>query len=233
MNQESRTDRLGILEAMLKLLRFRLTSEEFLRLNHKHLLFGLCCTWIVGMGRWWDDPDARLLQHLGVGSLIYIFILSFILWLGIFLLRPKNWSYFQVLIFVSLTSPPAILYAIPVEKFLSLESARTVNLIFLIMVASWRVALLVYFLRWHARLKPFAIVVATLLPITAIVVTLTILNLERAAYVSMGGFRGEATAHDSAYNLLSMLTGLSILLFIPLLICYIVLVVKAETSVDK
>ena len=233
MNYESQTDRLSVLEAASKLLTFRLSCEEFLQLNYKHLVFGLLCTWIVGMGRWWDDPNAGLLQHLGIGSLIYIFILAFILWLGIFLLKPKNWSYLHVLTFVSLTSPPAILYAIPVEKFLSLDKANAINLLFLIVVASWRVALLVYYLKWHAQLKPFAIVVSTMLPITAIVVTLTILNLERAAFVSMGGFRGEPTAHDSAYNLLSFLTLLSLLLFVPLLICYIVLVVKTEMSADE
>jgi hypothetical protein len=233
MNYESQTDRQSVLEAAAKLLTFRLSREEFLQLNYKHLVFGLFCTWIVGMGRWWDDPNAGLLQHLGIGSLVYIFILAFILWLGIFLLKPKNWSYLHVLTFVSLTSPPAILYAIPVEKFLSLDKANAINLLFLIVVASWRVALLIYYLKWHAQLKPFAIVVSTMLPITAIVVTLTILNLERAAFVSMGGFRGEPTAHDSAYNLLSFLTLLSLLLFVPLFICYIVLVVKAEMSADE
>lgn len=233
MNYEARTDRLSVLEAAAKLLTFRLSREEFLQLNYKHLVFGLFCTWIAGMGRWWDDPNAGLLQHLGIGSLIYICILAFILWLGLFLLKPKNWSYLHVLTFVSLTSPPAILYAIPVEKFLSLDKANAINLLFLIVVASWRVALLVYYLKWHAQLKPFAIAVSTMLPITAIVVTLTILNLERAAFVSMGGFRGEPTAHDSAYNLLSFLTLLSVLLFVPLLICYIVLVVKAEMSADE
>jgi hypothetical protein len=184
------------------------------------------------MGRWWDDPGASLLQHLGVGSLIYIFILSFILWLGILPLKPKNWSYRHVLTFVSMTSPPAILYAIPVEKLFSLEGAQSFNLLFLLIVASWRVALLVYYLKRHARLKSFPVVVSTLLPITAIIVTLTILNLERAAFDSMGGFRGESTSHDSAYGLLNLLTLLSVLLFIPLILCYIGLIVQAQQSVD-
>ncbi len=231
MSYESRTDKLSVSGAAARLLTFRLSGEEFLRLDYRHLAFGLFCTWLVGMGRWWDDPGAGVLQHVGVGSLIYVFILSLILWLGISLLGPKNWSYLHVLIFVSLTSPPAILYAVPVEKFFSLGAASTINLLFLIIVASWRVALLVYYLKRHARLRPFAIAVSTALPMTAIVVTLTILNLERAAFASMGGFRGEPTAHDGAYNLLSILTVLSVLLFVPLLVCYVVLVVKARTSV--
>jgi hypothetical protein len=233
MNDGLQTDKLSVLEAAAKLLTFRLSRGEFLQLSYKHLAFGLLCTWVVGMGRWWDDPDASLLQRLGVGSLIYVFILAFILWLGTFLLRPKNWSYLHVLTFVSLTSPPAVLYAIPVEKFLSLGKANSANLLFLVVVASWRVALLVHYLKRHARLKPFAVAVSTMLPITGIVVVLTLLNLERAAFVSMGGFRGEPTAHDSAYNLLTFLTVLSILLFMPLVVCYIFLVLKAETSVDE
>jgi len=105
--------------------------------------------------------------------------------------------------------------------------------LFLIVVASWRVALLVYYLKWHAQLKPTAIFVSTMLPITGIIVTLTILNLERATFVSMGGFREEPTVNDSAYGLLSALTLLSMLLLIPLLICYMFLVVNAQMSVDE
>ena len=52
-------------------------------------------------------------------------------WLVIWPLRPKEWSYKKVLTFVSLTSAPAILYAIPVERFLSLPTARSVNAWFL------------------------------------------------------------------------------------------------------
>ena len=62
-------------------------------------------------------------------------------------LRPRNWSFVGVLIFVTLTSLPALLYAIPVEKFMSLETAQTANVIFLAIVASWRVALLIVFLK--------------------------------------------------------------------------------------
>lgn len=221
------------LKLIVRLITFRLTSDEFLQFRWQHLALGLFFTWIVGMGRWWDDAGASMLQHLGIGSVIYIFILSLILWFEVYLLRPKTWSYLHVLTFVSMTSPPAILYAIPVEKFLSLEGAQVVNLIFLIIVAAWRVALLAYYLRVHAKLKAFAIVVATLLPLTAIVVTLTILNLERAAFDAMGGFRTRQTANDSAYGLLFFLTFVSILAFIPLVISYIVLVVLSAGKHDE
>jgi hypothetical protein len=170
----------------------------------------------VGIGRYWDDPGAKLLQHLGIGSVIYIFALSLLLWLLIWPLRPKAWSYRNVLTFVSLTSPPAILYAIPVERLLDLEKARTFNVWFLAIVASWRVALLIFYLRRHARLQPFSIAVATLLPLTFIITALTVLNLERAVFNLMGGLREKGTANDNAYLVLFVLSYLSVMLFIPL-----------------
>jgi hypothetical protein len=55
-----------VIATAIRLLTFRLTEEEFSELSRWHLLFGIVCTWIVGMGRWWDDPHANLLQHLGI-----------------------------------------------------------------------------------------------------------------------------------------------------------------------
>ena len=219
---EKLTDQ-SILNVVIRLLTFRITREELLLFNYNHLAFGIACTWIVGIGRWWDDPGANLLQHLGIGSVVYVFLLSLLLWLVIWPLKPQNWSYRHVLTFVSLTSPPAILYAIPVERFTSLETARSLNVWFLAIVAAWRVALLFFYLRRHARLSAFSIAVAALLPITFIVVTLTVLNLERAVFDVMGGLREGGTANDSAYGVLVALTILSTILFIPLLVCYIFL----------
>ncbi len=179
------------------------------------------------MGRYWDDPKAKLVQHLGLGSLIYIFILSMFVWVVIWPLRPKEWSYSKVLTFVSLTSLPAILYAIPVERFLSLQIARSVNAWFLAVVASWRVALLIVFLKRYAQLGGFQIIVSTLLPLTLIVTTLTILNLERAVFDIMGGLReGGGTANDQAYAVLFTLTYFSVILFVPLLLCYLGLILN-------
>lgn len=215
--------------AVIRLLTFRITRDEFLHFDYRHLAFGIVCTWVVGIGRWWDDPGANLLQHLGIGSVVYVFLLSLLLWLVIWPLKPRDWTYRHVLTFVSLTSPPAILYAVPVERFTDLETARLLNVGFLATVAAWRVALLFFYLHRHARLPPFSIAVAALLPITLIVVTLTVLNLERAVFDVMGGLREGGTASDSAYGVLVMLTLLSMLLFIPLVICYIILSVWART----
>ena len=56
-----------------------------------------------------------------------------------------------------------------------------------------------------------------------IVVTLTILNLERAVFEFMGGVR-VGTASDESYAMLFLLSFLSVLLFGPILACYVALV---------
>ena len=206
-----------------RLLFFRARREELLGFDYRHLLFGLACTWVVGMGRWWDDPRAHLLQHLGVGSVVYVFVLSLLLWLLALPLRPDGWSYRHVLTFVSLTSPPALLYAIPVERFFPLETAAMLNVWFLAAVASWRVSLYVFFLRRFARLDGPCQAVLTLLPIALIIATLAVLNLERAVFQIMSGL-GERTANDGAYTILVMLTALSFYGALPLIGSYLAMI---------
>jgi hypothetical protein len=208
-----------------RLLTFRITEQEMLGFTRGHLIFGLIFTWIVGMGRYWDDPGALLLQHLGVGSVIYVFFLSFLLSVVVYPLCPKNWSYFHALTFVSLVSPPALLYAIPVERFFSFDNAATLNALFLLIVATWRVALLLFFLLRFAALPGLAAITAALLPITALVCALAMLNLERAVFDIMGGFRKPTTV-DAAYDWLVTISVLSVLLFPVTLISYIYFVLS-------
>jgi hypothetical protein len=222
----------AVVSTTIRLLTFRATREELINLTGKHLAFGLLCAWIVGIGRYWDNPRVGMLQHLGIGSVVYVFALSLFLWLIVWPLRPKHWTYFRVLTFVSLVSPPAILYAIPVEQFYSLLTADNINVVFLLIVAIWRVALLIFFLRRLGELDWFSIPVATLLPLTVIVFTLTALNLEKAVFDFMGGIR-QGTASDGAYAILFLLSFLSVLLVVPLLICYIVLSVAARVQAQQ
>ena len=205
-----------------RLITFQASHDELIGLGWRHFLLGLSCTWLVGMGRYWDNPRVGLLQHLGVGSVVYIFVLSLFLFLLIAPLRPQHWSLLRLVTFISLVSPPAVLYAVPVEKFLDLDSANSINLLFLVSVATWRVALLIFFLRRLGEMRWVAIVVATLLPLTIIVVTLTMLNLDKVVFDAMGG-GGERSPNDAAYSVLFLLSLLSILLFIPLLIAYLAL----------
>jgi len=215
----------------LRLLSFRMTREDFESFNSSHLIFGLFCTWIVGIGRWWDDPGAKFIQHLGLGSVIYIFVLAAIIWLLVMPLKPRMWSYKHVLTFVSLTSLPALLYAIPVEQFLSIDSAISMNVWFLAIVAVWRVSLFLFYLGRHAGLNWFYRIVVGLLPLSAIVFSLFVLNLHRVVFDIMGGLRDvNKSSHDGEYGILFLLTALSYLAIIPLLICYVGIIIHARKS---
>ncbi|HTE19401.1 MAG TPA: hypothetical protein VK689_13585 [Armatimonadota bacterium] len=208
-----------VLRIAFRILTFRATREELQRLELRHLAFGLLCTWLVGIGRWWDDPGAHPLQHLGLGSLAYVFVLSGFLWLLLWPLRPQDWSYRRLLTYVSLTSPPAALYALPVERWYGLDIAAQVNVWFLAAVAVWRVALLAVYLRRLGRFGAGRTCVGVLLPIMLIIASLAFLNLERGVFEIMGGLR-QRTAADDAYGVLLLLTFLSFWGGLPVLIWY-------------
>ena len=194
-----------------------------------YLAFGLFVTWLAGIGRYWDHPNANAWQYAGLGSVAYVFVLATFLWLIVAPLRPRNWSFVGVLIFVTLTSLPALLYAIPVEKFMPLAQAQAANVIFLAIVATWRVALLAVFLKRGAGLTATGVVVATLLPLTIIVSALVVLNLEKAVFEIMGG-NMQQTQNDAAYVILMLISFFSVLASPVMLILYGVLVYRARKN---
>jgi hypothetical protein len=200
--------------AVARFLTFRLSREDYLALDKGHLGFALLCTWIVGIGRWWDDPKAGLLQHSGLGSVVYAGVLAAVLWLIVLPLKPRDWTYARVLTLVAMTAPPGILYAIPVERFFSLRTAGELNLWFLATVAALRVALLIHFLIRFPLIGWVQAVLCALLPITAIVTALSALNLHKVVFNIMGSIgEGSPSAHDAAYGVLIALTVLSWLVF--------------------
>jgi hypothetical protein len=218
---------LSVVGDMLRLLTFRLSRERLSALSPRHLAVGMVVTWLVGMGRYWDDPDANLAQRLGLGSVVYVFVLSAILWLTFKPLAPDRVNYVGVAKFVSLTAAPAMLYAIPVERFTPLETAISINIWFLVAVATWRVALLAFFMLRALRFRWYELIFAGLLPLTAIIVVLTILNLERAVFEIMGGLGPEGrTANDGAYQVLWLLSFLSVSAAPLLLLGYLACVVR-------
>ncbi|HNJ93797.1 MAG TPA: hypothetical protein PLS65_03435 [Ferruginibacter sp.] len=223
---------MSIARLILKLLSFQLTRDEMLSFNTRHFLTGLIGTWLVGMGRYWDDDRASLLQKLGLGSVIYIFLLALFIWLIVQPFRIACWTYFRVLIFISLTSYPAILYAIPVERFVSIGTANSINVWFLAIVALWRLFLLYYFLKQFTRLSAGNILTITFMPICLIISALTALNLHRVVFNIMGGIRNP-TPHDSSYFVLMFLTVISMILSIPLLIAYSIAVYSSRKKMMK
>ena len=211
-----------------RFLTFRPMSPAIRTHWQAYLAFGLLFTWLAGVGRYWDNPRAGLWQQLGLGSVAYVFTLALLLWALIAPLRPKNWSYRNVLLFLTLTAPPAVLYAIPVERFMSLQNAREANAWFLALIAAWRVALLIIFLKRTAGLSAGATAVATLLPIAGIVIALTALNLEHVVFNLMAGNQSELrSGNDGAYVTVIILSVVAILASPVLLIAYLTFVFLA------
>ncbi|WP_164845259.1 hypothetical protein [Pseudovibrio denitrificans] len=192
-----------------------------------YLAWGLLVTWLVGIGRYWDHPSAQLWQYAGFGSVLYIFVLAGLVWAITQPLKPKNFSYKNILLFISLTSLPAAFYAIPVERFMSLQNAQIANMLFLAIVAGWRVALFAVFLQRSAKLSGRTVFVATVLPLTLIVTALVALNLEHAVFEIMGGLRDE-TSNDTAYMIMVVISTLSLLATPIFVILYALLVYRAH-----
>jgi len=185
------------------------------------LAFGLALTIVAGVGRHWDDPRAAMWQQLGLGSVAYVFALAFLLWAIAIPLRPRSWSYINVLIFVTLTSPPAFLYAIPVERLFPLDRASSINAVFLGIVATWRVALLFHFMHRVGGLSIPIVLAASLLPLALIVVILTVLNLDHVAFDLMAGIRPEQkSVNDAAYDILFLISMLAYITSPALAILY-------------
>jgi hypothetical protein len=218
-----------IIKDQLRLLSFRQPSRAMVTDWKSYLVFGMAATWLVGVGRYWDNSRAALFQHAGLGSVAYVLCLSALLWLLFCPLKPKHWHFRNVLLFVSFCSLPALLYAVPVERFMPLESAQTANAWFLGIVATWRVALLSVFLHRVAALRPFAVLVSTLLPVTLIVVALTILNLEHVVFNIMAGIRPEdRSPNDLAYGIVLTISIFSMMALPLLVLAYGFLVYRAR-----
>lgn len=220
-----------VLITEVKFLAFRPVKPDLMHLGNYYLALGIFTAWLAGVGRYWDNPRAELWQYLGLGSLAYIFVLALILWALIKPLKPENWSYKSVLIFVGMTSPPAILYAIPVERYFTLETSQVINVWFLAIVAIWRVILLFKYLIRSANLSGFTVFVAAVLPLVIIVSSLAMLNLEHVVFRIMAGLtEDEKSANDTAYSILILITYFSFLASPVLLITYIAMIIKRRKA---
>jgi hypothetical protein len=224
---------MSALKIIPKILFFTFSKEDLASFNKSHFFIGLTGTWLAGIGRYWDHPDAELLQYAGLGSVIYIFILALLIYIIVWPYRLKGCTYFNVLTFISLTSFPALLYAIPAEKFLSLTLAATLNAWFLGIVALWRLALLFRYLKLVDDLKWWNVFFIALFPMCLLISALTILNLEKVVFDLMAGLRN-TTGREKAYAVLLTLTYYSVMLFVPLLIGYITgIIVRNKKSGSK
>jgi len=220
-----------IIKDQFDLLLFRNFKPKTKEFPYQYLLFGLMTAILAGIGRYWDNPRAHWWQYAGMGSFLYCFVLAFLIYIILSPLKPENWSYYNVLTFVSLTSLPALLYAIPVEKFMNLHNAQITNLWFLLTVALWRVILFVLYLKRSARLSGMKILVSFLLPIILIITMLSILNLEHVIIKLMAGLReDEKSVNDLAYMIVLFATFFSYYLLPVIVPAYLYFIYKKKKS---
>ncbi|MEO1235827.1 MAG: hypothetical protein AAFX76_03455 [Planctomycetota bacterium] len=214
----------------LRVLTLRFDADDLAALGGLHLTLGVLAVWAVGVGRYWDSPRAETLQRFGVGSLIYVPVLALALWFVATALRPARGGYPKLLTFLTLTAPPAAVYAIPIERWVSLPTAQSLNAWALGVVAVWRVAMYGRYLHVWNRLPIGAAAVALLLPITAVVFALALLNLEHVVFNIMGGLgQEEPSAADSRYTVVVILAFLSLYAAPLLVIAWLALaVVRAK-----
>ena len=222
-----------MLRSQFAFLVFRPIQMSLQRDFWRWFTFVAVVTWLVGIGRYWDHPSAEFWQYLGVGSVVYIFCLSTLLYLIVWPLRPSNWTFSGVLIFVGLTSLPALLYAIPIERVVELKAAQSINAWFLGIVAIWRVALLFRYLIATAKLHWFIVTTVAVLLLSGIVVVLTLLNLEHVVFDLMAGIREEdASPNDAAFLVVLGLAFVSLWAFPIALALYLGAVVHRR-QLDK
>lgn len=221
---------LTILTDFLRFAFFRRLKGDVAKNWRAYLALGFAITWLVGIGRTWDFDAAPLWLRTGLPSVAYTIVLAAIIWGITLALKPARWSYRNVLLMVAMTAAPGFIYAIPVERLMAAEAARNVNLIFLLIVASWRMALYYRFLRDVALLPHAETIVAWLLPPALILAPLSVFGLLDAIMREMGGVRdhanpGEIPSDAAALIALLTLVGLPILL-----IAFVVLALRRRRA---
>ncbi len=211
----------------LRFLTFRADDNLWDRLGLPHFLIGFAVTWLVGIGRNWDFPEAPLFAKTGLPSVAYIFVLSFILFCTSWLASYERLNYWKILTLVAMTSGPGLVYAIPVEMMFPLPVAQNINMWFLLIVAIWRVALAYYIFIRAAGNDGGTATAILMTPLCGIIIGLVLTG--RAGYVIeiMGGNNRPQNVNTSVDELIS---GLFLLSWPVLIIGLIILATAAIRS---
>jgi hypothetical protein len=205
-----------------RVLTFRTTAEDVAKWCYWELGLGLICTWLVGIGRWWDDPrDLPLPVTLGLGSIAYVWIFTFVMWVLIHPIVDNPPTILQVLTFVCFVSPPAALYAIPVEHWTGMETAIQLNLAFLFIVAVYRVSLLIRFFVVAIKMSIGKALLTTFLPISIAIVSIAVMNMMIKIIEFMGGVREEASRRTSMEQFVVIIRDICVVAAPILILCYL------------
>jgi hypothetical protein len=181
-----------------RVLTFRASRKDFVRANTTDFVVAMLFVWVAGIGRHWDRTAGDWWKNFGLGSVGYVFVLALLFYLVIRFAPGKRYPrYFQVVTFVAMTGPPALLYAIPVEMIFpdpKFRTANTINAVFLAVVALWRVFLLAYFLR-TMRISTAQAFYGMTVPIALILMIIVMTDSTYSMVMHMGGFH-VVTPHD-------------------------------------
>lgn len=216
------------LRTIFRILTFRATREELQENVAALLVTALVITWIVGIGRWWDDPrDLPLFARMGIGSVLYVFGMAAILWVTFAPLVSERLGTHHFVAFVASTSLPGLVYAVPVERWTDMDTAATYNVFALLFVSVYRVSLLVWFCRRISKLNWIESMVTTFLPISVIAFVLTALGHAASVMDIMGGLRDRMSKSDMEM-IVGLIGCLSIVVGPVLIVIYIAMASHAR-----
>ncbi len=213
---------------------FRMDTALCDRLSWRHFAIGLLLTWLVGIARNWDLPSAPIWASLGLASVAYIFAMAFAIWFFTLWLAEKKPSYWRTLTMVALTATPGLIYGIPVEMMMDLPAAKSTNLAFLFLVATYRVALaLTYMCRAHgfSFWQSFFTLGA---PICAIIIGLHASGRVQTVLDMMGGNRDRGhTVSEAETEMLNYVCCYSLPVGGLFLLIYLALVGESRWSKER
>lgn len=196
------------------------------------LLVGILLTWVVGIGRWWDDPrEIPPLARMGLGSVAYVFVLSGLLWLISYPLARERVSYLDFAAFIAATSLPGIVYALPIEAISPNSTASAYNITALIFVSAYRVSLLIWFLSKILKMSVFRAIVTTFFPISLITGVISLADLGDQIINMMGGFRNNVP-QSAAREVVLAIGYISFVLAPLLLIIYVAMIIGERDRAD-
>lgn len=214
-----------------KFLVFLLKTKDYKRLGWEHVAVGLLFTWLVGIARNWDYANADVAARLGLYSIAYVFLLSPLIWALTIPLQVEESKFVRVLAAVCMTAPYGLIYGIPVEMMFETDTAAAINLWFLGIVATFRVASLGHFLVLGICRSITSMIGVLSLPICIIAVLLTITGRSGKVIELMSGLRqDEQTAREIAGASVNAIGVLAVCLAPIALVIYIGICIHKHTA---
>lgn len=226
---------LGYWAMFWKLVRFKATKEDYESFDWRSAAFGLVLITIAGIGRWWDDPTVHSMQQkMGLGSTAYSLFLSLVLAVEGWMLRIRGSTIVRWLSLLGYVAPLAFLYAIPVERIVGDQNAILLNVIFLIVVAVYRVALLAHFFRVFGELTPIHTGFATALPISALGFFIVSFGMGAQVLQAMGGLRdGESESRQAVESFVGLF-GVTVTCLAPMIfVAFLVIATQRAQSLKS